>query len=93
MLYENNLQLTELQFYINKNARCLGKLDLISKRRQNIQLNTIIKCCTFLQVDYLFKKKTLNKPLSFREFYNTNPIFISNYVYIHKHTFRSYHVH
>ena len=42
-----NLQLTELQFYINNIARFLGIVVLLSERIQCHQLNTLIKCSTF----------------------------------------------
>ena len=41
---ENNLQLMELQFYINNIARCLGMVVLLSERRQDHQFNTLIDC-------------------------------------------------
>ena len=56
-----------LQFYINNITRCIGIVDNMSAMRQDLHLNTLIKCSTiFLQVDYLKTTKTFNKPLIFK---------------------------
>ena len=46
ILREKNMQLMELQFYINKIARCLGIVDILSASRQDNQFKTLIKCST-----------------------------------------------
>ena len=46
MIREKNAQLTEVQFHIKH-----GIAVLLSARIKWLQLNTIIKCSTFLQVD------------------------------------------
>ena len=46
ILCENNLQLTELQFYINNIIMCQGIVALLSESKQDHQLNTLIKCST-----------------------------------------------
>ena len=52
-LYENNMQLTELKLYINKIARCLGIVVILSARIQDHQFKLFIKCSTLLQVYYI----------------------------------------
>ena len=52
-LCEKNLQLPELQFYINDIARCISIVVILAARIQDHQFNNIIKCYTFLKVDYL----------------------------------------
>ena len=63
MLRKKNIQLIELQFYINNIARCLGIVYILSARIKYHQLNIIIKCSTFLQVYYLQITTTFNNPL------------------------------
>ena len=48
MLYDNNMQLMELQFYINNIARCLDIVDLLYIIIQYQKCNTIIKCDNIL---------------------------------------------
>ena len=55
----------ELQLYTNNTTRCLGIVVTYSEKKQDHQFNTIIKCYTFLQVNYLQIKTTFNKPLTF----------------------------
>ena len=52
-LREKNLQLTELQLYINNITRCPGTVVILFARRKDHQLNTLIKCSTLLQFYYL----------------------------------------
>ena len=46
------MQLMELHLYLNNIARCLGIVVLLYERIQYHQFKNIIKCYTFLQVDY-----------------------------------------
>ena len=46
MLRDKNLQLTELQFYINNITRCLGIVVLLSESRQDHQWYNLIKIAT-----------------------------------------------
>ena len=46
MLRKKNMQLPQLQLYINNIARCLGILDLLSAKRKYHQWNNLIKCYT-----------------------------------------------
>ena len=48
-----NLQLAELQFYINNIKRYLVKVVVLYARIKYHQFNTLIKCSTFLQFYYL----------------------------------------
>ena len=47
------MQLTELQFYINNIVQCLGILVILSARRQDNYLNSLINFSTILKVNYL----------------------------------------
>ena len=38
-LRDKNLQITELKLYINNTTRCLGKVDILSARKQDHQFN------------------------------------------------------
>ena len=53
ILCKKNLQLKELKLYIRNIIRCQGTVALLYTRKQDNQFNTIIKCCIFLQVNYL----------------------------------------
>ena len=44
MLRKKNLQLAELQLYINIIERCLGIVDILSTSRQDHQWNNLTKC-------------------------------------------------
>ena len=50
MLRKENLQLTELQLYINNIESFLVIMDILSARMQDNQLNTIIKCSTIFKI-------------------------------------------
>ena len=50
------LQLTELQFYINNIARCLGIVDILSARRQYHKFNTFTNILLATQALFDFKK-------------------------------------
>ena len=52
-LRKKNLQLTELQLFINNIASFLSILFVLSARRQDFQFNTLIKCFTFFKFSYL----------------------------------------
>ena len=56
-LRKKNMQLTELQFYINNIARCLDIVDLLSTRRQYHQFNTF-------KIVLLSYKSVIYKPQS-----------------------------
>ena len=80
ILLENNLQLTELQFYINNIARCLGIVVILSARIQDRQFNTLIKCYTFLQANYL----QITQQASVSQItLQAQPILITHHVYLH----------
>ena len=74
-LRENNLQLIELQFYINNIIRCIGIVDILSEERKDHQFNTLINYYTFLQVNYLKITIAFNNTLIFYQFQrNHQPI-------------------
>ena len=70
------MQLTELKLDINNIARFLGIVNFISAKRQDHQVNTLIKCSTLLQVDFLKITTVFNKPLIFTKISDnfTSPI-------------------
>ena len=53
MLPEINLQLTELQFYMNKIARCVCIVDVFSAGKCFSSVQHFHKCSTLLQINYL----------------------------------------
>ena len=70
---DNNLQLTELQFYINNVARCLGIVDLLYSRIQYHQFNTF----TSVLLSY---KSIIYKSPSLWSSINSRVIYIPNFI-------------
>ena len=89
---ENNMQLTELQIYINNIAGCIGIVGFISEMIQYHQLNTIIKCYTLFTSLVYTNHNNIQQPSdihqTFRSFYKPSPIFITHYFSINPHTIR-----
>ena len=81
---EKNLQLTELQLYINNIARCLCIGFILSARKQDYQLNTLIKCYNLftgeLSTDNNNIQQVYDIHQNFRAFNNPKQIFITQYV-------------
>ena len=50
---KNTFPIEFLHLYIKTISRCLGIVVILSERRQDHQLNNLIKCYTFLKVDYI----------------------------------------
>ena len=65
MLHENNMHLTELQFYINNIVTFLGIVDLLYKMRQDYQWNNIIQCKNIFTSKLSTNKTTFTKTLFF----------------------------
>ena len=68
----------------------LGILVLLSASIQDHQLNNIIKCSTFLQVDYIQITQQSSVTQITLQF---QPIFIFHHFYLHKHTIHPYNLH
>ena len=73
--------LSSIQFYINNIARCLGVVLISSVKIQDHHSKNLIRCSTFLQVDYI--KITQQD----------QPIIIPHNVSLHEHPIHTYSLH
>ena len=89
-LSENNMKLTELQFYIKNITSCIGIVNLISEIIKDHQWKTLIKCYTIFTSQLYTNHNNIQQASDLRQtsraFYNPNPIFIPSYVSINQHT-------
>ena len=79
-----------LKFSINNIVRCLVIVVILSPMRKYHQFNTLIKCSTFLQVDYLHNSQQASVTQSTLQ---AQPIYIYHRVSLHKHTIHPYNLH